>query len=124
VRELFDESVDVFVSQDVLVAVIRGDRISTAQLFGVDWCGPKTTVVHAGVFSSADHARVEANHHARVQALEKQLASSVAALPRWQRAAMAVAYDLGVAVRWWRSCGVACWYVLAISLWWLWFALR
>lgn len=44
-----DEDFDVFVSEGVLVEVWRGDRISVAQQFAIDWDGPIYSAVHAAV---------------------------------------------------------------------------
>jgi hypothetical protein len=43
---------DVFVSEGALVEVWRGDHISVAQQFGVDWDGPSHSVIHAAVFEA------------------------------------------------------------------------
>lgn len=45
-----DEEFDVYVSEDVFAAVWRGQRVSTAQMFGLDWDGPSHALLHAGIF--------------------------------------------------------------------------
>jgi hypothetical protein len=45
-----DDEFDVIVSEGVLVEVWRGERLSVAQQFAVDWDGPIHSAVHAAVF--------------------------------------------------------------------------
>lgn len=42
---------DVFVSEGALVEVWRGEHVSVAQQFGVDWDGPSHSVMHSAVFT-------------------------------------------------------------------------
>ncbi|MBZ5700272.1 MAG: hypothetical protein LAN84_00335 [Acidobacteriia bacterium] len=45
-----DEEFDVYVLEGVFVEVWRGQRLSAAQQFGVDWDGPVHSIVHAAAF--------------------------------------------------------------------------
>jgi hypothetical protein len=102
----------VFVADDLLVVVTRGDRVSSAQLFGVDWGGPKHTAMHASVF---DPIRVAEAKVAEPMAGERP------ALHGWRDVAVA----LGVLARVvWLRYRVARWYVCVLVCSWLWYALR
>ena len=41
---------DVWVSDGVLVEVLRGEHISVARQFGVEWDGPESSAIHQAVF--------------------------------------------------------------------------
>jgi hypothetical protein len=45
-----DEDFDVYVTEGALAIVHRGEHVSSAQMFGVDWDGPSHSVMHAAVF--------------------------------------------------------------------------
>jgi hypothetical protein len=45
-----DEEVDVYVLEDQLVEVWRGDMSSFARVFGADWDGPRYSALEPGVF--------------------------------------------------------------------------
>ena len=45
-----NEEFDIFVCEDVLVEVWRGQRVSVARQFGVEWDGPQHSIMHSAVF--------------------------------------------------------------------------
>lgn len=51
-----DTEFDVIVSEGVLVEVWRGEIVSVAQEFGVDWDGPAHSMLHAEALRAADPA--------------------------------------------------------------------
>lgn len=93
-----DDQYEVFVCEGVLVEVWRGERISVAQQFGVDWDGPTTSALHGSIFHVASVQRA-----ALLEEKQAELAARLADLSAWQRVAVAVANRSGLAVRWWRS---------------------
>jgi len=52
-----DQDWDVWVSDGVLVEVLRGEHVSVARQFGVEWDGPQSSALHRAVF---DDPRVPA----------------------------------------------------------------
>lgn len=53
-----DEDFDVWVGEDALAIVHRGEHISRAQMFGVEWDGPSHSAMHAAVFDAPAPPRV------------------------------------------------------------------
>jgi len=47
-----DKEFDVYVTEGALAIVHRGDHISSAQMFGVDWDGPSHAVIHVAAFET------------------------------------------------------------------------
>jgi hypothetical protein len=75
---------EVFVAPDVLVFVERRARVSTSQVFCVDFDGPKNIALHAAIYDPLTPLTTEAE-------VDAALAVAVAALPVRQRVAVAVA---------------------------------
>jgi hypothetical protein len=49
-RVIDEKDWDVWVSDGVLVEVLRGEHISVARQFGVEWDGPESSAIHQAVF--------------------------------------------------------------------------
>lgn len=47
-----DDEFDVYVTEDALAIVHRGDHLASAQTFGVDWDGPTHSAIYATVFDA------------------------------------------------------------------------
>ncbi|MGB2643437.1 MAG: hypothetical protein WBF09_08925 [Candidatus Acidiferrum sp.] len=47
-----DDEFDVYVTEDALAIVHRGDHLASAQTFGADWDGPTHSAVYATVFDA------------------------------------------------------------------------
>jgi hypothetical protein len=88
---------DVYVSEGVLVEVWRGERISVAQQFGVEWDGPSHSVMHGAVFCREDAPPVPRPEPQRVARLTRAWRALYSHRCAW----LWLGYVLGLLAGWW-----------------------
>ncbi len=92
-----EDNFDVYVGEEALASVHRGEHVSTAQMFGVEWDGPSHSVMYATVFDAPKSRGLAASETLRGSVLRSLLSCILADPAAWVCAGVAFAWFLWAA---------------------------
>ena len=92
-----EDEFDVYVTEDALAIVQRGEHLARAQLFGPDWDGPSHSIMYATVFDAPRSGELAASETRLASSLRSLLNCILADPAAWVCAGAALAWFVWLA---------------------------